>query len=292
MKEFMQYHPIVNFLFFGMVIGLTIVFMHPVFLFCSLFFSFMYLLLLEGKQALVVGLKLLPLVLVAILVTMLFNHRGSTILWYYPNGNPLTKESIIFGISASMMILSSIFWFRLFHHVVCSDKLLYLFGKTVPKLSLMLSMIFRFVPRMIRELKEIYMGREALGLYPKKGFAKIKCLLEMILTELSLAFENSIEISMSMKMRGYHDGKRSFYSLFHFTKRDGIYLLIFFSLLIVLGRGIKSSSIYYYFYPKCHINTNGKLEALYLMVYCLLVGMPMLITGKEELKWKRLKSRS
>ena len=154
MKEFDRYHPIVNFTYFMVIIGFAIVYMHPIFLFFSLFFSFLYLILIEGKQALMVGVRLLPLVLVAILVNVLFNHRGSTILCYYPNGNPLTKESIIFGISASMMILASIFWLRLFHHVVHSDKLLYLFGKTVPKIALVLSMIFRFVPRMLQESKE------------------------------------------------------------------------------------------------------------------------------------------
>jgi energy-coupling factor transport system permease protein len=246
--------------------------------------------LIEGKQALMVGVRLLPLVLVAILVNVLFNHRGSTILCYYPNGNPLTKESIIFGISASMMILASIFWLRLFHHVVHSDKLLYLFGKTVPKIALVLSMIFRFVPRMLQELKEIRMGREALGLYQKKGLTKIKLLCEVLLTEISLAFENSIEISMSMKMRGYHDGKRSFYSIFHFRKRDVLFFMSFMVSFIFLVIGIRSRIIYYYFYPTCSMNALGHMELLFLLVYIFVLSMPLIIEIKEEIRWKRLRS--
>ncbi len=255
MKEFERYHPIVNFLFFTIVIVFTMFYMHPFFLFSSLFISFAYLMMMEGKQALVVFIKLMPLVLVAILVNVLFNHRGSTILWYFPNGNPLTKESVLFGFSASMMILASIFWFRLFHHVVSSDKLLYLFGKTVPKISLVLSMIFRFVPRMLKELKEIRMGRETLGIYQKKGIQKIRCLCDILLTEVSLAFENSIEISMSMKMRGYHDGKRSYYSIFRFSSRDYLFLISIIFLFLWTLIGLKSSCIYYHFYPTFLVNS-------------------------------------
>ena len=51
MDTFSTYHPVINFIYFVIVIGLSMFFMHPVFLVISLICSMAYGIYLKGKKA-------------------------------------------------------------------------------------------------------------------------------------------------------------------------------------------------------------------------------------------------
>lgn len=73
-------------------------------------------------------------------MNLAFNHQGATILAYLPSGNPLTLESIAYGFAAAAMLAAVVLWFSCWNTVMTSDKLMHLFGRVVPALSLLLSM--------------------------------------------------------------------------------------------------------------------------------------------------------
>ena len=83
----------------------------------------------------------------AALVNPAFNHEGATILTYLPSGNPLTMESMFYGVAAAVMLASVVLWFSSYNEVMTSDKFVYLFGRIIPALSLVLSMALRFIPK-------------------------------------------------------------------------------------------------------------------------------------------------
>lgn len=98
---FSRYHPLVNFLFFALVLAYSMVLMHPVCLAVSLTGALVYAGELGGRRALAGHLKFaLPVLLLAAIVNPAFNHAGITILTYLPSGNPLTLESILYGLAA------------------------------------------------------------------------------------------------------------------------------------------------------------------------------------------------
>ena len=100
---FSRYHPLVNFLFFALVLAYSMVLMHPVCLAVSLTGALVYAGELGGRRALAGHLKFaLPVLLLAAIVNPAFNHAGVTILTYLPSGNPLTLESILYGLAAGM----------------------------------------------------------------------------------------------------------------------------------------------------------------------------------------------
>ena len=102
---FSGYHPIINFLYFVLVLGFTMFFMHPGSLLISLAAALSYAITLNGRRMLRFSLAaLLPMMLMAALINPLFNHEGVTILSYLPTGNPLTLESLIYGVAAALMI--------------------------------------------------------------------------------------------------------------------------------------------------------------------------------------------
>ena len=153
---FSGYHPIINFLYFALVLLFSMCLMHPVYLAISLTGALAYDITLKGRKAVrfaVMGL--LPMAALAALVNPAFNHEGATILTYLPSGNPLTLESMLYGVAAAVMLASVVLWFSSYNEVMTSDKFVYLFGRVIPALSLVLSMALRFIPKFKAQMQTV-----------------------------------------------------------------------------------------------------------------------------------------
>ena len=123
MNLFKTYHPVVNFLYFFFVILFSMISINPLILAISLVGGIAYSVLLKGSKAVRFGiLYMIPLLVVSAVMNPLFNHEGVTVLGYFASGNPLTLESIVYGICAAMMIVCVIEWFSCFNEVMTSDK--------------------------------------------------------------------------------------------------------------------------------------------------------------------------
>ena len=138
-------------------------FMHPLSLAVSLTASLVYSVSLHEKRDIRFGLLcMLPTALVAALINPAFNHAGVTVLAYLPSGNPLTLESIAYGIAAAMLA-SVMVWFSCYTAVMTSDKFIYLFGRLLPSASLVLSMALRFVPGFIDRFHAVSEAQRCAG---------------------------------------------------------------------------------------------------------------------------------
>ena len=81
--------------------------MHPACLVISLGCAAAYNMYLNGGKAVKFQLAyLLPMMLMAAVVNPAFNHEGVTLLAYLPSGNPLTLESIVYGVAAALLLVS------------------------------------------------------------------------------------------------------------------------------------------------------------------------------------------
>ena len=157
---FLACHPAVNLLYFVLVLTFSMFFLHPLCLAVSLCAALWCAAQLNGGAAVRrSALLLAPTALLAALVNLAFNHQGATILAYLPSGNPLTLESIAYGFAAAAMLAAVVLWFSCWNTVMTSDKLMHLFGRVVPALSLLLSMTLRFVPRFQAKLREVTAAR-------------------------------------------------------------------------------------------------------------------------------------
>ena len=105
---FSSYHPLVNLVYFVLVLLFTMFVLHPAILLISLLAGISYAVQLKGWAGLGKSLwYLLCLGLFAIAVNAAFNHEGATILGYLPSGNPLTLESMLYGIAAAAMLAAA-----------------------------------------------------------------------------------------------------------------------------------------------------------------------------------------
>ena len=106
-NSFKSYHPVINFYYFFMVILFSMFFMHPIFLIISFVSSFIYSVYLNGKKALKFNiLYMVPFLVFAAVINPAFSHQGVTIIAYFSTGNPLTLESIVYGVASAMMFTS------------------------------------------------------------------------------------------------------------------------------------------------------------------------------------------
>ncbi len=292
MNEFSKYHPVVCFAYFIAAIGFSVVFMHPITLLISLVCGFVYSLMLIGRKAIKFNLVyMIPLVLITALINPAFNHEGMTITAYLPSGNPLTLESIIYGAAAAIMLWSVICHFSCFNKVMTSDKFMYLFGKIVPALSLVLSMVLRFVPKFKTQMKAVSSAQSYVGRDVSQGniIQRAKNGIKILSIMITWSLENAIDTADSMKSRGYGLPNRTAYSNFKFSKRDtkALLYIIFLSLYIIFG-SIKNALRFKYF-PVI----TGAETAIYgmsvFLAYLLLFICPIIIELWEAAKWKKSK---
>ncbi len=233
-------HPLVCFVYFAGVIGFSCFFLHPVCLGIALVSSLSYLALFVGGRGVAkrVGL-LLPLGAVMALMNPLFNHQGVTVLWYFPNGNPLTLESVLYGVLAAGMVVTVICWCSSFQRVMTDDKIICLFGKAAPALSLVFSMTLRFVPRFWRQLQRMADVRRTMGQDVSKGSLKrrLKVALQLLSGVTAWALEDAVDTADSMKARGFGLSGRTAYSIFRFDRRSRAALatLLFLTAIVLAG---------------------------------------------------------
>lgn len=287
MREFKTYNPIVNFTYFLSAIGFSMFMMHPVFLCISLICAIMCSVMENGiKKTLKTILMLLPFVALMGAINPLFNHSGATILAYFPNGNPFTAESVYYAVGASAMLLSVILYFSCYNKVITSDKFICLFGKTVPVLTLLLSMILRFIPRMGHQAKEILNGQKVIGRNPSKGNIMVRCRrwTKVVSILVTWSLENSIEVSDSMKSRGYGLAGRTTFSIFQFDKRDAVALSWIIVNSAVVLTGIFAGYTYYSYFPVLTVNTS-RISILFYISYLMLLMTPFIIERREAVKW-------
>jgi energy-coupling factor transport system permease protein len=288
---FYGYHPLVNMLYFAAVLLFAMFFTHPVCLAVSLVCAFSYSVYLGGKKTLKFNLMyMLPMLIFAALLNPAFNHQGGTILTYLPSGNPLTLESILYGIAAAVMLITVIAWFSCFNEVMTSDKFVYLFGRIIPALSLILSMALRFVPRFIAQIKVISNAQKCVGRDVSNGsiFSRAKHGIKILSIMVTWALENAIETADSMKGRGYGLPGRSAFSIFRFDKRDGITLTYIAICAAYILLGSLTGGIEWRYFPTAKGTWSSAYTISIFAVYIALCAMPLILNVKEDLKWRTL----
>ena len=294
MKDtFTSFHPIVNFLYFLVVIVSSMFFMHPVFLGISLLCGIAYSIRLNGMKAVKFNiLYMLSILLLFAVMNPVFNHAGTTII-VYVNDNPITVESIVYGFASATMFVSVIIWFSCYNAVMTSDKFIYLFGRVIPALSLVLSMVLRLVPKLKAQIRVISNAQKCVGRDVSNGnmLQRARNGLKIISILTTWALENAIETADSMKSRGYGLKGRTSFSNFRFDSRDGIALIWIVALSIVLlfGAIIGENNIVYF--PAIIMKPISGFSFLVYSAYGGLCLLPLIFNLLEDIKWARLKSK-
>lgn len=284
-------HPWVSFLFFALVVVFSLCLMDPASLAVSCFCSLAYVRFLEGREALHLRLRaLVPVLLFTAAVNPLFNHRGATVLAHFPWGSPLTLESILYGLAAAVLLCTVINWFACFTAVMTSDKFVYLFGRAIPALSLVLSMTLRFIPRFKVQFRTVTNAQRCLGRDVSSGplRKRLKTAVTILSVMVTWSLESAIETADSMKSRGYGLPGRTVFSIYLFGLRDQVLLAWLGVSGVALVCGWISGGFSWQYFPALQGSSFLPLAASLRLLYLCLCLTPLILNGKEALTWKRL----
>ena len=282
---FSRCHPAVNFLYFVGAIGFGVVIQHPVYMLAAVLGSLLYYILLKGKKGLGMLWVLLPVFLVITLVNPLFNTLGQTSLFTL-FGKPYTLEALYYGAVVGGIFVVMMLWFGCYSEVLTSDKFTSLFGRLIPSISLLLVMVLRMIPNLMRKAVQISGVRKSIGKGGDAGTTKEKILSGMtVLSALTdWALEGSIITADSMRSRGYGSAKRTNFQIYRMSSRDWI-LLVLTGLLAAatIFGGDKSAA----FIPTVQIAP----LSWGFSAYCVYLLLPTALHLKEAITWHILRSR-
>ncbi len=285
------YHPLVSFSYFACVIAFSLLFAHPVYAYISLFCAIGHGCQLGGRRAVLASVALgLPMWLCFAAGNPLFNHHGSTYLFYFQY-NPITLEATVYGLVAAGMMFASTMWFFCYNEVVTSDKFLYIFGKLAPTVALIASMTLRLIPRLIAQIKHIAESQRTVGLSVAVGppLKRVKSGMRILSILLTWALEDAVVTADSMRARGYGYRRRTNFSIFRFCRRDRALLGL---IAALTGAGVLAYLLrigWMLYYP---VLAQLRLDAAALLFYAAFLALgllPSIITAKENARWKFLK---
>lgn len=288
---FAGFHPAVNLSFFAAAIGLSMFLMHPVFLAISILCGCGYLWYLQGGRGFLrqVG-YLLPVLLFTAVLNPLFNHEGKTVLFHLWNDDPVTLEAVCFGLASAVLMGASIVWFNCCNAVFTTDKIIFLFGRMIPSLSLLISMTLRFVPRFKDYMRSTMQVQKAMQ-PPQSKLDTLKQALTAFSATVSWAMEQSIVTADSMKSRGYGSSGRTAYAIYRFECRDSLTLAGIAVLCIGTILPWLTGAVAWSFYPAMTGAPFGFGQMASYLSFLGLCLMPLIIDLKEDCKWNSLRSR-
>lgn len=292
--SFANYHPTVNLLYFTLVIAFSMLITHPAAQAVALLCAVAYEVSVEGKKSISFLLKFcLPTVMLTAFINPAFNHEGATVLYYFSNGNPLTLESILYGVGAGAMLVTVLLWFSAFSRVMTSDKFIYLFGRVIPALSLVLSMSLRFVPKFKKQAETVVEAQRCIGRDISVGslWQRFKTATLILSILITWALENAIETADSMKSRGYGLKGRTAFSVYRMDDRD-VYALAWLGFCgLLLSAGVILSVFGFRYFPSVRYAAVDMTTIPFYAVYFGLCITPVLLNLTEERKWKTIYSK-
>lgn len=293
--SFADIHPLNNLIFFVLVIGFALLLGHPLALAISFVCACIYAISAEGKKSLMFLVKYcLPTLLLTAVINPVFNHEGATALLFFSNGNPLTLESVLYGFSSGVLLVTVLMWFVSFNRVMTSDKFIFLFGKIIPALSLVLSMTLRFVPKFKTQMQSVAEAQKSIGRDVSDGnvLQRARTAVNIFSIMITWSLENAIETADSMKSRGYGLRGRTAFAIYRFDKRDKFVFVWFVFCFLCLVVGFAFSVFEFGYFPSISYAAMELSAAPFYCVYILLCSTPVLINVKEEKKWKTLVSKN
>ena len=286
-------HPAVNFIFFAAAIYGAVIFKHPVFLAIAYICAFAYSVKRRGKRAVIFNLCLLPLILAFALYYSSYHHFGVTVWKKNFIGNNMTLESFVYGLVIGLRFATLCMWLEAMFRVVSSDKVVYLFGKVSPLLSLFLTILLRLIPRIGQEARRINLAQKGIGRGSNQGnifrrFVNCLRIFSMLITWMisALALESD-----SMRSRGSLLWGRTVFSIYRFDNRDRAFVIALFTCITLTAMGVILGASKMWYNPRIIWRSLSGIGIVTAIGYLALCAMPIALELWTEYRFRAARKR-
>ena len=286
-----ELNPITAFCWLLTAAGIAMFSFNPIILALSIIGAALYFILRNPEAGVKSHLIYIAVFLLTALINPIFSHNGVTVL-FVVNDNPITLEAVYYGMILGGMIAAVMYWFKSFQQIMTTDKLLYVFGSALPKLTLMLSISLRYVPLLKKQTKNIRDAQKALGLFSEENaIDRLKGEMRIFSVLVTWALENGIITADSMAARAYGIGRRTRFALFRFHLKDAVICA-----LCLLAGGfvvyaMATGAVKCSFYPRFTVKTGDVLSTAAYIAYAVIALAPSFLELEEKIRWKSLKSK-
>lgn len=286
-------HPLTVFLYYLAILVLTMTATHPAAL-LPLFLSAILLTVVQiGWKRTLLGVPPACLLLLSVAAINLFLVRRGARILFFLNGRPVTLEAGFAGLSSGVMILSVILFSACLTRSLPADRMLSLFARRLPRLALLLRMAIGFLPRFRLRYREITEARSALGVADESGgFGRVRARLSDLSILTTLMLEGSMDQADGMRARGYGLPGSTHALLEKRAPRDLVLSVLLVLLLVPALYPLFSGRGDWNWYPFDEAAlVPGFSLALAFGAGTLVALLPIILEGKEALKWRILRSR-
>lgn len=282
-------HPAINLIYFVSVMYGMLYFKHPVFLIISFLSAVAYSIKRNGIKAAVFDAVLLPFTGAFALYYSTYNHFGVTVIEQNLIGNSITLESLIYGGVIGFTVSGVMIWFSCVYSVFTTDKVVYLFGKLSPKMSLFLSILLRMVPRIKKEAKKINTAQRGIGRGVNQGniFTRIHNCIRIFSMLITWTIDSLSLASESMQSRGNLLRGRKAFSIYRFDNRDRAYVVAMFASITISVMGVMLNQTYVVYDPKIIITPITSMSFVFFFDYAVLCLMPLSLELYTEYRFKK-----
>ena len=188
------------------------------------------------------------------------------------------------------MLAAVVTWFSCYTAVMTSDKFVYLFGRIIPALSLVLSMTLRFVPKFQAQFRVVSEAQRCVGRDVSNGslLRRLRNAVTIFSIMLTWSLENAIETADSMKSRGYGLPGRTAFSIYRFDSRDRSVLAWLIYCGFFLCCGATAGGFAWRYYPTMKGAPWTPLTVCVQAVYLALCLTPVALDLWADWNWRKL----
>lgn len=282
---FSDFHPFVCLLFIVLVLTFTFASINPQTALISFILAYLTVVRLYGlkvtKQLLFLAI---PVIIFAVFIIPLFSHNGVTPIFYI-NNMAVTVETIIFGLVAGCILMAVIMWFYAARIFFDDEKFLYLTSRIFPTIAMLISIAFRMIPLFVRRYRMVSEAQQGLGRrrHEMNFTKKISFFMKKISILISWSLEKSINTTISMESRGYGSGRRTYFHLFRFRRRDlgamvWMCILSAYPFIMEFKGSFKCS-----FFPEMHLARVDLPHIMALIMIALVCAFPFIAQMADRL---------
>ena len=218
-----------------------------------------------------------------------YHHFGVTVLGKNFLGNDLTVESFVFGLIIWARAATTAMWLEAMFQVISADKVVYLFGRVSPRLSLALTVLLRFIPRISLEAGRIGLAQKGIGRGTGQGNVIRRCvnclrIFSMLITWMisALALESD-----SMRSRGSLLRGRTAFSIYRFDNRDRAFAVTLCTLMTLTAMAAILGAGTMWYDPRILWKPLTGLSAATALGYAALCRLPMTVELWTERQFQK-----
>jgi energy-coupling factor transport system permease protein len=281
---FSRIHPMVSFLYYVVMMVLSMMLFHPICLLLIFSGGVAHSLVTVGMRDWHKWWKLfLYLGVFTTLLNPFINNNGETLLFNTP-WLSVTLEALVYGGIMSLSLWSILVLFLQYQYVIHAQKFMFVLGNIFPKWAFLMTLSIRFVQKLRVRFQQMVLIQQTRGIHSQKGsvMKRMKAAMHLLNVLVLSGLEEAFDTADSMKARYFGQEKRTSHLEYRMKTKDYFVLVGLLLLSIGVVIGWYKGQAQFHVYPVIQ-SINFSMKGIELIISCFILSfMPFGFELKEK----------